>query len=293
LTAEALPAWFVRNMAEAPEEGRLEVEGARIETLAWGERGRPGVLLMHGIGGHAGWWRATAPFLAEGRRVVALSWSGMGGSDKRQSYSFSQYAREAVAVAEAGGLYDSGRAPVFVGHSFGSVAMLLAAARRPEAMAGAVAVETTLLPALKVRERKDGAPAPRVFATREEARARFRLIPPAATAPDWLLDVVFEGALGPTADGTGWTWRFEPELGRKMARESVGDETPAISVPLAFLWGAESTTSTPEARAWLEKRLPAQARHATIPGAGHHVMLDQPLALAAALRAILAAWGRD
>jgi pimeloyl-ACP methyl ester carboxylesterase len=289
VTAESPPDWFVRNLACRADEGRVPVEGAQLETLVWGERGRPGVLLMHGIGGHAGWWRPLAPFLAEGRRVAAFSLSGMGGSDRREAYSFSQYAREAVAVAEAAGLNDAGRPPVFIGHSFGSVAMLLAAARRPEAMAAAVAVETTLLPHMKVREPKEAAPAQRTYASRDEARARFRLIPPAVAAPDYLLDVVFEGALGAApAAGGGWTWRQDPEFGRRMARESVGDETAGIATPSTFLWGSDSVTSTPEARAWLARRLPPQARHAVIPGAGHHVMLDQPLALAAALRALLA-----
>jgi pimeloyl-ACP methyl ester carboxylesterase len=170
------PDWFTRAMADAPQERMVEVDGAGVESLSWGERGRPGVLLLHGYAGHAGWWRFIAPFLAQDRRVVAMSWSGMGGSDRRGAYSFDGYAREALAVARAEGLYEAGP-PVIVGHSFGSVAMLLAAARYPEALSAAVAVESTLLPLIRVRERAQAAPGERVFATVEAARARFKLSP--------------------------------------------------------------------------------------------------------------------
>src|SRR3546814_12969675 len=64
----------------------LEVSGTAIETLAWGERGKPGLLFLHGNGGHADWWRFIAPFFASDWRVGAISWSGMGRSGWRKSY---------------------------------------------------------------------------------------------------------------------------------------------------------------------------------------------------------------
>jgi pimeloyl-ACP methyl ester carboxylesterase len=283
------PEWFARAMADAPSERMVEVDGAGVESLSWGERGRPGVLLLHGYAGHAGWWRFVAPFLATDRRVVAMSWTGMGGSDRREAYSFDAYAREALAVARAEGLYEAGP-PTIIAHSFGSVAMLLAAARYPQALSALVAVETTLLPLIRVRERAQAPPGEKVFPTVEAARPRFKLSPPAAAAEPYILDVVLNGALGPAPpeDGEGLTWRLDPRLGQKMTTENVSAETHAITCPLTLLWGADSEVSTPEGRAWLYKRLPPHVRHATIPGAGHHVMLDQPLALVAALRTILA-----
>jgi pimeloyl-ACP methyl ester carboxylesterase len=289
LADQTPPEWFARAMASAPEVAMVEAEGAGVETLTWGRRGDPGVLLLHGYAGHAGWWRFIAPFLAEGRRVTAMSWTGMGGSDRREAYSFGAYAREALAVAQATGLYEAGP-PTVIGHSFGSVAMMLAAARHSDAFAAAVAVETTLLPLIRVRERPQAAPGERVFADVDAARPRFKLSPPAAAAEPFVLDVVLEGALGPVppAEGEGLTWRLDPQLGQRMTAENVSAETHAITCPLTLLWGEDSTTSTPEGRAWLYKRLPPHVRHATIPGAGHHMMLDQPLATVAALRTLLA-----
>src|SRR5690606_30970270 len=63
-SAQNAPAWFEAALAEAPARSFVEVEGARIETLAWGEVGRPGVMLLHGKGCHADLWTFIAPFLA-------------------------------------------------------------------------------------------------------------------------------------------------------------------------------------------------------------------------------------
>ena len=81
------PAWYEALRGEAPEPLRVTVDGAGIEVLAWGERGRPGILLVHGNGAHAHWWGPVAPLLAREYRVASLSLSGMGGSDWRAELS--------------------------------------------------------------------------------------------------------------------------------------------------------------------------------------------------------------
>src|SRR5688572_9057152 len=75
------PAWFDQALENAPERGLTTATGARIETLTWGERGKPGLLFLHGNGAHADWWSFIAPFFSNAYRCTALSWSGMGGSD--------------------------------------------------------------------------------------------------------------------------------------------------------------------------------------------------------------------
>src|SRR5580658_4256675 len=64
------PAWFERAVAKEPERSFVEVEAARVETLAWGERGKPGLVFLHGGAAHADWWSFIAPFFARERRVV-------------------------------------------------------------------------------------------------------------------------------------------------------------------------------------------------------------------------------
>jgi len=121
------PRWFADALACEPVPSWHAVQGARIEALSWGERGAPGLLLLHGKMAHARWWSFIAPFFAATHRVVALSFSGMGGSGWRAAYSTQTWADEAIAVAEACGLFASAQKPFVVGHSFGGFVSLLCA----------------------------------------------------------------------------------------------------------------------------------------------------------------------
>jgi len=51
------------------------VQGAPIETLAWGRVGDPGLLLLHGNSAHADWYSFIAPLLRQGRRGYFLACS--------------------------------------------------------------------------------------------------------------------------------------------------------------------------------------------------------------------------
>ena len=62
-TREAVPAWFARALASAPEHRDVVVDGARVHYRAWGEPGRPGLVLVHGGAAHSGWWDHVAPLL--------------------------------------------------------------------------------------------------------------------------------------------------------------------------------------------------------------------------------------
>ena len=122
------PAWFEHAIAQPPERSLVPVEGCDIELLAWGERGRPGLLLLHGNGAHADWWSFVAPFLSGSHRVAAVSWSGMGRSGWREVYDYPTFLKEAVACAEAAGLFEADERPIIVAHSFGGgVATYIAA----------------------------------------------------------------------------------------------------------------------------------------------------------------------
>src|ERR687889_2948362 len=106
------PDWFTHALAQAPERSLIEAAGARIETLTWGERGKPGLLFLHGNGAHADWWSFIAPFFSGQYRVAAFSLSGMGASDWRERYSLDAFLAEIEVVAQAAGLYDCAEKPV-------------------------------------------------------------------------------------------------------------------------------------------------------------------------------------
>ena len=115
------PEWFDRALEANAEYGDVEVEGCRIHFATWGERGKPGLVLVHGSNAHLEWWRFVAPFLADQFRVAAIDLSGNGDSGWRERYSGELFAREVMAVCDAAEL---GERPFVVGHSFGGFVTL-------------------------------------------------------------------------------------------------------------------------------------------------------------------------
>ncbi|HEY6869243.1 MAG TPA: alpha/beta fold hydrolase, partial [Novosphingobium sp.] len=145
------PEWFRRAQELPCERLMVPVAGCEVELLCWGERGRPGILLLHGSMAHAGWWAAVAPLLARDYRVCALSFAGMGGSDRREHYSIALMADEARAALDAGGLFDGPVAPIVACHSFGGKAgCLIAGNPGGERLLGMVFVDSFIIPEPKL-----------------------------------------------------------------------------------------------------------------------------------------------
>src|SRR6201996_2119693 len=126
------PALFDAALAKQPERSFVPVDGANIEMLTWGQVGKPGLILVHGNSAHADWWSFIAPFLADEYRVAALSLSGMGDSDWRETYDFATFADEIWACAKAAGLYEAPVKPIYIGHSFGGSQVFYSATKHPK-----------------------------------------------------------------------------------------------------------------------------------------------------------------
>jgi len=295
------PDWFTRAVAVEPERATLDVAGANIELLTWGERGLPGLLFLHGSGAHADWWRFIAPFFAETHRCAAISWSGMGGSGRREAYTMDLFADEAFAAGEAAGLFEPAAKPVWVAHSFGGAPAMWAAAREGGRLGGVVVLDSGLRPPDRPFNGPPSSGAPhRVYPSLTAALARFRLTPAQTCDNLYLVDDIARRSLKQVAgpgeqgvEGEGWTWRFDPLLWRRMERIDGPRRAEALAAalcPMAFVWGERSRLMTPDMVAYTRSQAPPGSPFFAIPDAGHHVMLDQPLALVAALRGLFAVW---
>jgi pimeloyl-ACP methyl ester carboxylesterase len=265
--------------------------------LAWGERGKPGLILVHGNSAHADWWSFIAPYLAQDYRVAAISLSGMGASDWRDDYSFETFAQELRGGAEAAGLYDAPVKPIFIGHSFGGSQVFYAARKYPQWMRGAVLADTGFggpPPAAEGFRRPEmRTAANRVYPTLEAALARFRFMPAQGCSNVFIADFIARRSLKRApleGGGEGWTWRFDPQLWSKLDRTAMAAMAMEESAtPLVQIFGEKS-------------RLMMHAQHSdpdgllkginkmVIPDSEHHIMVDQPLALVAAIRALLIGW---
>lgn len=290
------PDWFNAMVATPCRTGHVSVEGADIAYKAWGDPSRRGLLLAHGNGAHAGWWDFIAPYFAEEFHVVAPDFSGMGDSDWRETYSFRTYSAEQLAVSEAAGLFAGPEKPLIVAHSFGGFVSLGTAIRHGKHFAGTVVVDSQIRPPSKDGPRPPERTRPnRVYPDVETALARYRLAPPQPCDNHYAVDYIARHSLRETVDETGRpgvVWKFDPFIFRSLIAEWDGLDLTRLETagPLAFMRGEHSSLVTPETSAYMQELRDPAIPMITIPGAHHHVMLDQPLAFVSAVRGLLAAW---
>lgn len=298
--ATDLRAWCEEALRCEPERLCVSVEGVEIETLVWGEQGAPGVLLVHGGWAHAEWWSHIAPHLADRFRVAAVTLSFAGAW--RERYSYEGLGNELWTCAKAAGLYSSGHPPAYVGHSLGGNHVIYSARRFPERMSAGILIDcgiilppqTYAIPQSYIEQGKwDARERPhKVYDSVEEAVSQFRLIPYQPCANAFIGDHIARRSLRAVppdgADGAQrWTWRYDPQMSRKWDMSRMAPLAAAEPPPMAHLWGELSARTAPFADAPSLLNL----KRVSVPMAHHHVMLDQPVALLAALRALLATLG--
>lgn len=282
------PEWFDRALTHRPEEHSVEVDGCAIHYLAWGEVGKPGILLIHGGAAHAHWWTFLAPLLLPQHRVVAMDLSGHGDSDRRALYPRMQWAEEVVAVARDGGFAGP---PVLVGHSMGGLVAIAAASRFGERFAGAIIVDSPVRrpdPESTEGQRGRAFRNPKVYPSLTQAVQHFRLIPEQPCENRFILDYVARHSLRQTDEG--WTWKFDPTIFRNASPEAMSDLLRSVRLRVALLRGQYSKVVDEETGDYMFELLDRSAPLVEIPEAHHHLLLDQPLAFIAALRALLADW---
>lgn len=287
----AAPAWFSQALEAAPTRGDVTVRGAVLETLSWGREGAPGLLFLHGLAAHADWWSFIAPFFADKWRVAAFSWSGMGGSGWRDSYDLATHADEMFEVAQATGLYASGRPPIIVGHSFGASPLIYAASTAPDRLRGGILIDCHFRTDRRLPSNTQPRPH-RLYPSLEAALARFRFTPPQTCSNFYIADFIARGSTHEVEGG--WTWRFDPGLRWKLSGEPTAPYLASARAPLMLMAGSRSEIATPSACGAALKIAPSGTPSwLHIADAGHHVMVDQPLSFIGALNTILARWPDD
>jgi len=287
------PDWFRRALAVPFEDGWVEVRGARVHYLAWGEPDRPGMVLVHGGGAHAHWWTHVAARFHRELRVVAIDLSGHGDSDRRDEYEPEVWAAEVMAVAGASGI--AGK-PVVVGHSMGGFITILTAALHADDLAGAIVIDSPVAePDHEVRAghlRQEFGHI-KTYATVEEAVARFRTVPPQDHYLDYVMDHVARRSLRPV-DG-GYQWKFDRRIFEQFASGMRGIALPylgQVRSRLALLRCQHGLITT-DIKETMYEAMGRVTPVVELPDAGHHPMLDQPLVLLTAIRALLADWAHS
>jgi pimeloyl-ACP methyl ester carboxylesterase len=130
----------LREPQGRPFESRfIEVSGVRLHYLEWPSDGPP-LVIVHGNSHAGGVYAPLGERLSDAFHVYAIDMRGHGLSDKGASYKSPDLRDDLVQFLDALDL----RGVLFVAHSRGGGACLLATAARPERVAGLVAYEPTL-----------------------------------------------------------------------------------------------------------------------------------------------------
>lgn len=277
------------------EEWQLTVGAQTWAGLAWGAPSAPPVLMLHGWLDNAGSFAPLARALT-GRRLWIPDLPGHGRSGHRPAgtwYHFVDYVSDVMALAQALGL------PQFdlIGHSMGGAIATLVAAAYPERIRRLVLIEALgplARPAdacvadlrraidarlalhdkqLKVHPDRDGA---------RQARMQANALSEAAA------DALIERALMPAPGG--YVWRSDPR--QTLPTPIRGTEAQylglleAIRAPTLAVFADPATAYLTGADA--ERRLEAlqPSMLLRLPG-GHHLHLEDPAPVAAAIAAFL------
>ncbi len=294
MSQQARPEWFDRALAARREDHFVHVDGARIHYATWGERGKPGIVLVHGSNAHLEWWRFVAPFLADRFRVAAIDLSGNGDSEWRPRYSGEGFAREVKSVCDDAGL---GERPFVVAHSFGGFVALETGHYYGEELGGIIFCDFTVSPPENYTEwggqaqARGGEPVrpTRVYEDYDTALGRFRLVPEQPCQHPYVIEYIGSQSLRQVEGG--WTWKFDPALYDYLEMgASQRDKFVRLACRSALILGEHSTDDGALSAPYMLEISRGILPVVSIPGTWHHFMFDEPMATVAAIKGLLLAW---
>ena len=288
MSQDAPPRWFADAISFQFQKRTVELAGCLLNYLVWGDPVKPPLVLVHGGAAHAMWWSVLAPELSRHYYVIAPDLSGHGDSGRRESYPLEVWADDVLAVSDHAACIGP---PVLVGHSMGGLVSIVAAAIFGDRLAGAVIVDSPVSKPDPESDEGESGKAfrnPKIYPDQETALTHFRLIPEQPCEHAFILDHIARHSLRQTEGG--WTWKFDPRVFLRFPPKSLSNYLASVRCRVALLRGEFSVIVPPETGEYMYELLNRNAPLVEIPQAHHHLILDQPLAFIAALRALLADW---
>lgn len=122
----------------------------------------------------------------------------------------------------------------------------------------------------------------RVYASEAEALRRFRTVPRQPEALPYVLAHIAKASVARVE--TGWTWRFDPKIFGHDRLPLTGLGAPRCPVTLIR---AEHGIISPRLEAAMIRAGGVQLRVVPLPEAHHHMMIDMPVEMLAAIRTCL------
>ena len=272
-----------------PRDKEITANGLKLHYLDWGTVGRPSMLLLHGLRGHAHSWDDVSTAMSRSFHVLALDQRGRGESEWAPGGDYSSDA----FVADLAGLCEALRLDSFVlvGHSMGGRNSLAFASRYPEKVAKLIVVDIgpAIDPAGAERITRELREVPEEFdsfeAVVEHMSKQNRF------ASDAVLRRRLQYATRHLPNGKVG-WRYDLAI-REQRRHGTGAPAvdlwpalPKITCPTLVVRGANTDTLSPEVARKMVGTIP-HAQLVEVHRAGHMVFEDNPEDFIAAVQRFL------
>ncbi len=279
----------------APPDARdlfVEVKGLRLHLRDWGGDGDTTILCVHANGYLAAIWQPVALALREQAHVLGLDLPGHGDSEPAPDYNWG------VLADYVGGALSGLGPSVLLGHSVGGATSAICAARYPSLVRGIVLADPVILPRPfyahpEVAESSDfygSGRRRRTWPSREAMRESLQSKIPYVRWQPSVFDLFVAEGVRETEDGQV-TLKCTPETEVEVYRQTLyydlwpeiaHADVPAIVMRGLSKEGLGSTTS-----ADLAAYLP-NAEDRPLAHASHHIPMEDPEAVVAAARDLLA-----
>lgn len=270
---EAIAAVRRHELKSAGFEAReIEAAAGAVRLFEAGEG--PPLILLHGVGDHAGTWAGVAPAFTDRYRVLAVDLPGHGDSAPREGplrMAEVVAGAEAVLVEAASG----GEPAIVVGNSLGGWLASILALRHPEDVERLVLVSAGGL---------SGEISSLQPTNREEARELVERLrhPDSEEIPDFVLDALVRRAADPetpisrlTRDGEG------------LVAHLLDEEISGLEVPADLVWGEADGLLDLDYGVRMRQAIPA-ARLTVLERCGHVPSVECPERLVETLEEVLA-----
>ncbi len=292
------PEWFKRAITASRESRFVDVGGCAIHYLRWGDPTRPGLVFVPPSGGHAHWFAHVAPLFADQFNVVSIDLAGCGDSARRAAYTKEMMTAEIIAVCEDAGMFAATVPPTLVGHSAGAQYAVRAAMAHDTALLGVISIDGLRYAelekdhAIKILSGPRPAPRPaRVYASLDEAAARFRLTPtpliPVGNA--YIVDYIARHSFR-VVEG-GWTSKYDMAQGASVTLAfELKDVLKDLKCRAAAIYAEHTHLADETVADRMTELNNGQVPVFVIPGTSHYPAIDSPFAFVAAIKGVVLTW---
>ena len=272
-----------------PQDKTVIANGLNLHYLDWGTAGKPVVLLLHGIRGHAHSWDDVSAALCQDFHVLALDQRGRGDSDWAPcgDYSPDSFVADLAGFCEAVGLESF----ILFGHSMGGRNSIAFTARYPERVEKLVLVDVG-----PVIDPVGGARVAQQLSEQPEEFDSFEAVVAYRSKQDrFASDAVIRRRLNYESKelpNGKFGWRYDLAIreqfrhGAMAAPADLSPELSKITCPTLVVRGPHTDILSVETAQRMIETL-AQGRLVEVQQAGHMVFEDNPEGFMAAISSFL------